>query len=265
MRLIKPQSDGIAASLRRVRLVAQHTMREGLRLKLALLLALAGAVLILAALALREFNFGTAELRFIADFGLGAIGLFGTLLAALATAQLFFNATAEGTAGCVLSRPVRRWEYVGGQFAAMAGLLAIFTASLGCVLAGLLTWRGAQLGTAPPSLSVMACAGAVLWLKATLVAAMTLLFCSYAGSALFASGAGLLLATVAQLRPFAPGAGGLAWLRVWPNLALFDAGPLLASAQPPAGGVLLSLAAYWAAYVVLFNGLAAYAFKHREF
>ncbi len=42
------------------------------------------------ALGLREFNFGAAELKFIADFGLGAIGLAGTVLAALATAQLYF-------------------------------------------------------------------------------------------------------------------------------------------------------------------------------
>lgn len=58
-------------------------------MRLALLLALTGAALVLAALRLREFNFGATELKFIGDFGLGAIGFLGTFLAALVTAQLF--------------------------------------------------------------------------------------------------------------------------------------------------------------------------------
>lgn len=254
---------GPAAALRRIRLVARHTLGEALHLRLTLVLGLVGAALIAGSLGLRDFNFGSAELKFIADFGLGALGLFGTLLAGLATAQLFFRDIETRAAYCVLTRPVRRWEYLAGKFAGAAGLLALFTAALGLLLAGLLAWRGAQLGAESLGLRVFLCACAVSWLKSSLVAAMTLLVCSYAGSALFASCTGLLLALVGQLRAFAPGSG-LAWLRVWPNLALFDAESLLVTGQAPAASWLCGLAVYWTAYVLLFGMIASYAFKRRE-
>ena len=65
---------GLTASFRRVRLIARHTLGEALRLRLTLLLALIGGALVIGALGLREFNFGSAELKFIGDFGLGALG-----------------------------------------------------------------------------------------------------------------------------------------------------------------------------------------------
>jgi ABC-type transport system involved in multi-copper enzyme maturation permease subunit len=251
--------------MRRIRLIAQHTLGEALRMRLTILLGLVGAGLVLAALWLREFNFGSAELKFIGDFGLGAIGFFGALLAALVTAQLFFGDLAGGAACYVLTRPVRRWEYIGGQFAGVAALLALFTAALGLLVVSLLAWRSGQVGAPPPAVAVFLCACAVLWLKMTLVAAMTLLVCTYAGTALFASCAGLLLALVAHLRPFAGAGGRLTWLRVWPDLGVFDAEALLAAAQPPAVGAFLGMAVYWTAYVLLFGALASYAFKRREF
>lgn len=254
---------GIAASLRRLRLIARHTLGEALQLRLTLLLGLTGAGLIGGAFWLREFNFGRAELKFIGDFGLGVLGFFGTLVAVLAAAHLFFREIGGGAACWVLARPVRRWEYLAGKFAGVAGLLALFTAALGLLLAGLLVWRGAQLGAAPLAVRLFLCACAVLWLKTTLIAAMTLLVCSYAGSALFASCAGFLLTLVAHLRPLAD-EGGLDWLRVWPNLALFDGGALLAAGQSPSGAWLLGLAAYWAGYLLLFGAVTAYAFQRRE-
>ena len=50
-------------------------------------------------------------------------------------AQLFFRDIEGGAACCVLTRPVRRWEYLAGKFAGVAGLLALFTAALGLLLA----------------------------------------------------------------------------------------------------------------------------------
>ena len=93
---------------------------------------------------------------------------------------------------------------------------------------------------------------------------MTLLVCSYAGSALFASCAGLLLAVVAHLRPFTAATGWLAWLRLWPNLGLFDAESLLAGGGLATAG-LLGLIGYWAVFLLLLGGLASYVFNHREF
>lgn len=256
--------DGFPASARRLCLVARHTLDEALHQRLTLLLALTGAALVLGACWLRDFNLGGAELKFIGDFGLGVVGFFGTLLAALATAHLFFAEIDSRAAQCVLIRPVRRWEYLAGKFAGVTVMLALFVAAWSAILAGVLAVRGTQLGVAFMPLPVFLQACAVQWLKITLVAAMTLLVCSYAGSALFASCTGLLLALVAHLRGMA-GDGGWVALRVWPNLGLFDAESLLASGHPAAAAWLLSLAGYWAAYLLLFVALAAHVFKYREF
>ncbi len=256
--------NGIAASLRRVRLIARHTLGEALHQRLVLLLALTGAALVPGARWLRDFNFGTAELKFIGDFGLGVVGFCGTLLAALATAHLFFADLDSRAAHCVLARPVRRWEYLAGKFAGVTALLTLFVAVNSLILAAVIAVRESQLGAAFVPLPVFLQACALQWLKITLVAAMTLLICSYAGSALFASCAGLLLALVAHLRGFA-GGGGRAWLRVWPDLGLFDAEGLLAAGHSAPAGWLLSLAGYWAAYLLLFVALASYVFKRREF
>jgi hypothetical protein len=114
------------------------------------------------------------------------------------------------------------------------------------------------------TLPVLLHACALQWMRFSVVAAMTLLVCSYADSALFASCAGLLLAVIGHLRPFAPG-GVWSWLRVWPNLALFDAEARLASGEVPTGSLLVGLGGYWLACLVLGGVLASHAFKHREF
>jgi ABC-type transport system involved in multi-copper enzyme maturation permease subunit len=250
-------------SPQRVWLIATQALAESLHLRLAWLLVLAGAMLVLMGRWLRDFNFGATELKFVGDFGLGAIGLIGNLLAALAMAHLFFSDLADATAACVLTRPVRRGEFIAGKLAGVMALLAVFVAGLALVLACMIATRGAQLGASYVPAAVLAQACALVWLKLTLVAAMTLLVCSYAGSALYASCAGLLLAVVAHLRPFTEATGRLAWLRLWPNLGLFDPEPVLT-----AGGLsataLLGLAGYWAAFIILFGGLAAYVFQQRE-
>ncbi|MEO9113851.1 MAG: ABC transporter permease subunit [Lacunisphaera sp.] len=255
----------ITASFQRVRLIARNTLGEALRLRLTLLLALIGAGLVVGALGLREFNFGSTELKFIGDFGLGALGGFGVLLAALATAQLFFSEIQGRAAYCVLTRPVRRWEYIWGKFCGIAALLALFTAALGALIGALLLWRGHQLGATTVPLSVFLCACAIQWLKLTLVAGMTLVVCSYSGSALFASCAGLILAVIAHVRPFLSDSGRMTWLRIWPNLSLFDAEAVLAAAQPPPTTVLFGMVGYWAVYVMVFGSIASYLFKQREF
>lgn len=253
-----------ADSGRRLLLVAQQTLLEALRLRLAALFVVLGLALVLLAHWLREFNFGAAELKFVADFGLGAIGLLGTLLAALATAQLFFSDLECGFAACVLTKAVRRWEFLGGRLVGVMALLALFVAGLGLVLGVLIAMRETQLGGTFVPLPVLLQACALVWLKVTLVAAMTLLVCSYAGSALFATWAGLLLAAIGHLRAFAGRTDWLGWLRFWPDLGLFDVDPLLGSGRELSGGELLALGGYWLVFTILLTALAAYVFKHRE-
>lgn len=257
------ERQSIGAALRRVRLVAGQTLGEALRLRLTLLLLLGGGLLVGGSLWLRQFNFGVAELKFIADFGLGVIGLAGTLLAALAMAHLYFRGLEGGLAAVVITRAVRRSEYLWGQMLGVAALLALSVTALAVVLGAIVGLRGAQLGDFPVPLPLLLQACALIWLKVTLVAAMTLLVCSYASSALFASCAGLLLALAGHLRAFTATDGWRAGLRLWPDLSLFDPDLLLSGLQ--LGGIrLLLLGGYWAVFMIVFVSLAAYVFRRRE-
>ena len=252
-------------ALRRIRVIAAYTLGEAIRLKLFILLGLAGAGLVATAQTVSEFNFAGAELKFIGDLGLGAISVFGTLLAVLVTAHLFFTEISSGTICCVLTRSVRHWEYVWGKFSGVAALLVLFVTGLGMLLAALLHFRGLQLGVAPVAFRVLVGACAVVWLKVSLVAAVTLLVCSYARSALFASCVSLLVTAAGLMAPLVHGQARWAWLRLWPNLARFDAETLLASGQLPGAGVCLNLLVYWSVYVALFGLLASHVLRYREF
>jgi hypothetical protein len=115
----------------------------------------------------------------------------------------------------------------------------------------------------PLPVFLQACA--LVWFKTTLVAAMTLLVCTYASSSLFASCTGLLLAAVAHVRAFiGHGQNGVGWLRIWPDLGAFDVDPILSTGRGLGLQVLFSLGAYWLLFLVLFTALAAYVFKQRE-
>lgn len=252
---------GVGAPLRRVGWVARQALAEALRMRLTVLFALGGAMLVLMALRLREFNFGHAELKFISDFGLGAIGLMGTLLAALGTAHLFFSDIHGGVIGCLFTRTLRRWEYVTGKLVGVMALLALYVFVLVAVLALVIAWREREVAGNFFPLARLLQAGALVWLKLSLVAVMTLTVCTYAGSMLFAALAGLMLALVAQLRPLAQAAHGLVWLRVWPNLGVFDVEPLLNGLAVSLPSLLL----YWLGYMVLFTGVAAYVCHQRDY
>jgi ABC-type transport system involved in multi-copper enzyme maturation permease subunit len=247
---------------RRIQAVAWFTLNQALRMRLAWLGAAAAGLLMLGGTWLRDLDFGGAGAKFVVDFGLGAIGLLGTLLAALASAQLYFEDLEHGHLACLVTRPLRRWEYLAGKFCGLAALLALFVSALTLVLAGLVAWQLPDIdGT---KLSIFGQAAALLWLKFTLVAMMTLVVATYAGSALFASSAGLLLTLLGQLRPFTGTAGWRAWLRLWPDLSLFDVDRLLSGGQL-SGPVLAGLGAYWAACVTVGGVVAAWIFRHREF
>ena len=78
-------------SLRRLRFIAQNTLREAVRQKIFLLLLVLALGLVAGAQFFREFHFGSHELKFLSDLGFGAIAGFGSVLAIVATAQLFFS------------------------------------------------------------------------------------------------------------------------------------------------------------------------------
>ncbi len=265
----------------RVALIAGQTFNEAMHQRLLPLLLALAVLLAGAAYGLRILSFGETEARFLTDAGLGAQAFFGAILAVVATPQLFFAELDRRSALQVLSRPVRRSEFVLGKLSGVMLVLAAFCAVTTALTLALLAWHGLTGGMEANSvasssayLGVIGC-GVAQWLKLGVLAAVTLLVASYAGGSLFATLAGFLVLVAGELQhvardyyamlasPFARGAAGIFSLVV-PDFRLFALtdGAMGGGAVPL--DLLPGLALYAAAYTAAFGLLAAWCFHRRD-
>ena len=90
----------------RIYCIAANTFLEAVRQKFFNSLLLISIALVLSANFFQQFDFGASELKFITDFGFGALFFFGSILAITATTQLFFNEIENRTALTMLAKPV---------------------------------------------------------------------------------------------------------------------------------------------------------------
>src|SRR5688572_4975393 len=118
--------NALPFSLRRVELIARNTMREAARQRLFAFIVLLAAVFVVGVQWLGALNFASSELKFIADFGFGAMAFFGGALAIVATAQLFFSEFERRTVLTLLAKPMRRSEFVVGKFVGVSLVTASF-------------------------------------------------------------------------------------------------------------------------------------------
>ncbi|MDR2980876.1 MAG: ABC transporter permease [Puniceicoccales bacterium] len=274
------------SSLLRVRWIAGNTFVEALRQRFFAFLFLLAAGLAASGMLLRTFNFGQSELKFIADFGFGAMFLFGSILAIVMTVQLFFSELDNRTALTLLAKPVRRWEFVLGKFLGIWTLLGVFIALLGVVLAVMLSIRMPELvesasrnGEPLPFLNLKGLGMFCLlqWFRLGVVAALSLMICSFAQTFLYAvivSAMGILLCQVQSagvsafskpdqetwVRTLANGVG-----KVIPDLQLFDLGvPLVLSPAGAPQSAVLSALGYGALYMPVLLFITVFLFSDRE-
>lgn len=271
-------------SLGRVALIARITVLEAARQRLIHFLALIAVGVVISALFLREFNFGASELKFLLDFGLGALAFFGSILAVVAAAQLFFGEIENRTALTVLARPVFRSEFILGKFAGVAAVLFVFVFLVVAVMLGLLGWREGELmqrfpdaftaGSLVPYGGLIGF-GLVQWLKLALIAAITMFIASYAQTNLYAVAMSFLVLVICHLQYLARDAwahdGGVLtrWSAnllglLFPNFQMFNFGDQLIGGDAVSAGVFWGAAGYAAVYVVVVVGLAVFSFRRRE-
>ncbi|HWA86038.1 MAG TPA: ABC transporter permease subunit [Opitutus sp.] len=274
------RKEGVPFSIGRSLLIAQTTVRDALRQRLLVALALLAACFMGAAHWLRELNFGSSELTLIADFGLGTMTFFGGVLMVASGAQLFLGEVEARTAATVLAKAVWRSEFVVGKFFAIAAIAGAFCAAMGAVLAAVLWTReaalmrqfpdafanGSLVATAPLAAAVL-----VQWLKLVLLAALLLLLASFARSQLFVITTGVLVWAICELQQVAPAARGASVVMrgfaglvgmLFPNFQRFD---LAAGAGLTVDGAgLLRLALYAGGYAVVVCALATLSFRRRE-
>jgi ABC-type transport system involved in multi-copper enzyme maturation permease subunit len=244
---------------------------------------LCACLVVIGAQFLRDFHFGSSELKFIADLGSGAIGGFGAVLTVTLTAQQFFAEMEQRTVLTVLAKPVRRGEFIVGKYVGIAVILGTFCGGLALLLAGVLWTRESSLlrsltedlaGQRFVNYGQLATGAVWLWLKLLVLAALTLGVASYSRTQLFTVTTGFLAYVICHLQHFAQAASAregasisvviVGWLaRALPNFQLLgtDSGSAGGAVR---WGQLSGGTAYAAGYVALALGIAVISFSRRE-
>ncbi len=271
-------------SVARVGWISRNTMREAVRQRLFLFVVVFAVALVGSALFLREFNFGTSELKFLTDFGFGALTFFGSLLAIVVTAQLFLGEIENRTALTILAKPVRRSEFVLGKFLGVWVVLLVFCGIVGVALAAVLWGRETTFMAARPEafahgrlVNYAGVAEFVLlqWLKFGVIGAFTMLIASFAQTNLFTIFTAFLVLVICHLQHLAQDAwarasGAVAWLGsaalavVFPNFQLFNVGDRVAAGHGITADLALPICGYAITYVGVVLSLAVFAFRRRE-
>ena len=279
--------SAVPFSLLRLRLIAANTFLEAVRQRVFLFLLFVAVGLVVSVQFFRDFNFGSSELKFVADFGFGALVFFGSILTITATAQLFFSEIENRTALTLLAKPVWRAEFVFGKFFGVWAVVGVFSAVTTALLVGLLWSRETALMAEHPEAfeaGRMVGYGAVLtaaafhWLKFGVLVMITLLIASFAHTNLFTVVVSFFVLVICHLQYLARESLahgevgisrvvtiGVSWL--FPNFQVFNVadavGVLGGDGAALSGPVLMRIVAYGAAYLVVLGGLTVYGFRRR--
>jgi len=278
--------SAVPGVIRRVRLIAGNTFLEAVRQKFFNSLLLIAVGLVASAQFFQQFDFGTNELKFITDFGFGALFFFGSILAIAATAQLFFAEIENRTALTMLAKPVTKLEFLAGKFAGAQLLMLVFTLVVTFVLGGILYWREAELlarlGPEAPAEGLVRYGdlwifALLQWVRFGVLAAITLFIASFSNTNLYTVLVSFVVLMICQLQYIARDAyADLEWGigrvlvgllgLVFPNFQLFNVGDQLVFdvESPIPGGVFVRIVTYGVVYLVAFVLLAQLNFRRRE-
>jgi len=147
----------------RVSAIAFNTYREAVRARLllgvfALGLATCGYSLIVGTLSLHN------ERRVIADVGAASFSFYGVLVAIVLGSTSLYRELEHKTVFPILSRPIRRWEYLLGKYLGTVLTVAVFLAVQASTLFALLALEAGQ-----PPWKVGALTAAMLGMLAALL------------------------------------------------------------------------------------------------
>ncbi len=273
-------------SLRRTLWISRVTFLEAVRQRFFAFLLVLGAAMVLSSVSLRVFDFGHGELKFIADFGFGGMFFFGSVLAVVMTAQLFFSEIDNKTALTLLAKPLSRAEFLLGKFFGAWAVLGVFIVVL-AGLQGIVLWAreqelialAEQSGKIPATFSVVGLGQLVLmqWLRLGVVIAIVLAISALARTFLFAVVVGSLAVVAGQLQWIAQDAflrptdspvyAAFLWVstRLIPNLQQFNlADALVLGSSAVEDGALTAVGLSGFAYLVAYLTVGSLIFRRRE-
>ena len=284
--------------IRRTTAIAAVTWTELVRLKVFYFLVIFALLVIGNSFFLARFSF-EEEFKMLKDIALGAMSIFSSLLAILATATLLPKDVEDRTIYTILAKPVSRTEYLLGKLAGVFLLLTLAVLLMGAVFAVVLILRTQTLlhaaeieMAAMPAAELQAVldkiraagldpnlltGGIIILVKAWLLAALTMFISTFATSTIFttitafaAYFIGHLQATARDYWIASDGSGfftkpvlALVAL-IFPDLQAFNlVDDIVAGTAIPAA-IFWKTLALGAGYIAVYTALAAAVFHNKE-
>ncbi len=250
----------------KIAIVALVTFREVLRRKVQVSLAVFGSFLILASFMISRLTLGHQH-RILADLGLSAMSLVGSLLAVFVGATLVAGDIERRVLYPIIAKPVSRTEYLLGRYAGLALLLLVNLAIMGAVLSLVLVIEGGGAGTVDAPLLA---AFGMLGVQFLVVGAVSILFSSVTSSTLAAIlGLSVVVAghLTNEMRALWQDEGSR-WLAkaIWyvvPNLGALSLNEAVIY-RTPLSGEAWSAALYAVLYAAAALALASLGFERRD-
>ncbi len=159
-----------------VGIIAWNTFREAVRDRVLYNLVFFALAMIAAAVLVGQISIGIERIVII-NLGLSSISLFGLVMAIFIGVGLVFREMERKTLYALLSKPVRRWEFIVGKFAGLELTLLVNTAfmALGLALALFYVARTFQLSDASILVAIL-----FILLQLSLVVGISLMFSCFA-------------------------------------------------------------------------------------
>ncbi len=195
-----------AFSMARAFAITANTLTELTRLKVFYVLLIFALLLIGSSVFMARLAF-QQEFQILKDVSLGAMSIFTSLLAIIATARLIPQDIEDRTVYTILAKPVPRFEYIAGKLTGVLLLLAISTLVMSAMFLAVLYLREQtilhetlrQMSPAPreqiddalrairsSALNIDIFPGIIIiYLKACLLAALTLFVSTFATTNIF--------------------------------------------------------------------------------
>lgn len=193
-------------SLGRISAITANTLTELTRMKIFYVVLLFALLLIGNSIFMAQFTF-QQEFQVLKDIALGSMSILTSLLAVVATARLIPQDLEDRTIYTILAKPVSRFEYLVGKLAGVLLLLALSLIIMSALFLVVLKVREQtvlsetlrQMGGSPPeqisealdavrasAFNVNLFSGiAIIYVKASLIAALTLFVSTFATTAIF--------------------------------------------------------------------------------
>ncbi len=256
--------------MRAIGVVAVNTFREAVRDRVLYNLVFFALLMFAAAILVGQISVGIQDVV-IVSLGLSAISLIGLLMAAFIGVGLVYKEMDKRTLYALLSKPVRRWEFLLGKYAGLVLTLGVntFFMTLGLFAAMLYVKQGLAAGDVSTAIAAY-----FILLKLALVVALALLFSCFTTpllAILFTVGLYVTGLFVHQIRTFGniTGSAALDAVTVWlsyllPNFENFNAIAAAAHGRVIPAALVVQNTAYTAIYAAVVLAAASFVFSRRN-